>query len=173
VPAVVALLVSLVVSGCAVETESVVKILIALATLATGDDQAAQVKEMLSRSDDLTADALWSEHGSGTIVTRWARTIGLHSTHRPADDRRWGDTPTTAADLVRMYLLDDAPATMRAIILSGMTAATHYSQDGTNQYFGIPDDRYIVIVLTSHDASTGWEHDDAEITAAVLPRLRS
>ena len=189
-------------------TESVVKVLIGLDTLDRGGS-AAQVSEMISRSDDTTADKLWVAGGDNDILTRMIAKIGLTQTVPPADRGRWGDTTTTANDLVTMYryLLDRAPATERDTILAAMRGATHYgASDGFDQYFGIPyavgtsrawavkqgwacckpdrvlnttglldnDNRYIVVVLTSHNASTTYARDSDEVTAAVralLPAL--
>ncbi|HEY4020340.1 MAG TPA: serine hydrolase [Pseudonocardiaceae bacterium] len=188
-------------------TESVVKVLIGLDTLTRGGS-AAQVSEMISRSDDATATSLWEAGGDNAILTRMIAKIGLTQTVPPANRGRWGDTTITANDLVTLYryLLDQAPADERDIILAAMHGATNHGADGFDQYFGIPyavgagrawavkqgwacckpdrvlnttglldnDNRYILIVLTSHDASTGYPQDSDEITAAVralLPAL--
>jgi hypothetical protein len=189
-------------------TESVVKVLIGLDTLDHRGD-AARVTEMISRSDDTTASELWVAGGDNDILTRMIGRVGLTATVPPAGKGRWGDTTTTANDLVTVYryLLDRAPADERDVILAAMRGATNDGvSDGFDQYFGIPyavgngrpwavkqgwacckpdrvlnttglldnDNRYIVIVLTSHDASTTYPHVSDEITASVralLPAL--
>lgn len=120
--------------------ESVVKLLIAMDDLDHGGQPALDV-EMLSRSDDNIANRLWVANGETTIVTRMAGVIGLTATLPPAEPGRWGDTSTTADDLVRAYeyLLDRAPATEREIILRALDSTTHDGADGFDQYFGIPD----------------------------------
>ena len=58
---------------------------------------------MLSRSDDDLASRFWSAYGGPSIVTGWAKKIGLTGTRAPADPGRWGDTLITAKDVVRIY----------------------------------------------------------------------
>jgi hypothetical protein len=120
-------------------TESVVKLLIGLDSLDRGGS-ASQVAEMLSRSDDNTATHLWDLDGGRSIVTRMAAKIGLHDTTPPRSPGEWGDTRTTADDLVLIYqyILGAAPAGERAVVLAALHNATNLGADGTDQYFGIP-----------------------------------
>jgi hypothetical protein len=120
-------------------TESVVKLLIGLDSLDRGGS-AGRVAEMLSRSDDNTATHLWDADGGRSIVTRMAAKIGLHDTVPPSNPGEWGDTRTTADDLVLIYqyILGAAPASERAVVLAALHNATNLGADGTDQYFGIP-----------------------------------
>ncbi len=193
-------------------TESVVKLLIGLDSLDHGGSPS-RVAEMLSRSDDETATNLWDAGGGRAVVTRMAAKIGLQHTTPPASSAgEWGDTRTTANDLLLIYeyILGEAPAGERDVVLTALGNATEVAADGTDQYFGIPDavghsqpwavkqgwaccepgwvlnttgligkdDRYIVIVLTSHDNGGGSAvraEDSAELTTAVkalLPDLK-
>lgn len=121
-------------------TESVVKLLIALDALHRGDS-AELVAEMLSRSDDQTATRLWNRNGGPQIVTRMAQRIGLAHTVPPDLGYMWGDTRTTASDLIALYryLLHSAPPAAADVIVTALANATRLGADGFYQYFGIPD----------------------------------
>jgi hypothetical protein len=120
-------------------TESVVKILIALDALRHGDS-ADVVGEMLSRSDDQTATQLWNLNGGPQIVSRMAQRIGLAHTVPPDIPYMWGDTSTTANDLITLYryLLHSAPPAATDVIVTALGNATRLGADGFYQYFGIP-----------------------------------
>jgi hypothetical protein len=119
---------------------SLVKLFIALEVL-DRDGPSEVVLRMLSRSDDDLASRLWSSYGGPQIVSRWAKTIGLHDTRPPADPGRWGDTEITAPDMVLVYryLTEQAAASGRTTILNALRDATERGSDGFRQYFGIPD----------------------------------
>jgi Beta-lactamase enzyme family len=121
-------------------TESVVKLLIGLYALDKGGS-ASTVTEMIERSDDAAATKLWGTYGGNTIVTSMAAKIGLHNTTPPKKPGEWGDTRTTANDLVLVYqyILNTAPAAERDTMLHAITNATRTAADGNDQYFGIPD----------------------------------
>lgn len=121
-------------------TESVVKLLIGLASLDRGGS-AAEVATMLSHSDDSIARTLWGRYGGSQIVTGMAAKIGLKNTTPPGRAGYWGDSRTTAADLVRVYryILDTAPAAERTTVLTALGSAAHVAADGNDQWFGIPD----------------------------------
>lgn len=174
---------------------SLVKLLIALSAL-EHDGAVASVQRMLSRSDDTMASQLWSANGGASIVTRWVAKIGLTGTRPPEDAGRWGDTLTTAQDVVRIYqyLLSHHQDT----ILGALRAATERGSDGFRQYFGIPDaagdrpwavkqgwsccaptrmlhtsglvgddERYIVAVLSEHPASVDYATAAKRVTSVV------
>ncbi|KAA2252160.1 serine hydrolase [Solihabitans fulvus] len=123
------------------ESASLVKLLIALDALnrASGDD--GRVARMLSYSDDDIASELWSDNGGPSIVTRWATKIGLTGTRPPADPNQWGDTTTTAEDVVAIYryLLGTASHGTRDVIVKALSGAASSGADGFDQTFGIPD----------------------------------
>jgi hypothetical protein len=178
---------------------SLVKLLIALAVLERGGP-TAQVQRMLSRSDDELASQFWSAYGGPSIVTGWAKRIGLTDTRAPADPGRWGDTRITAKDVVRIYqyVLAHGPAA----ILAALRAATEQGSDGFRQYFGIPDaagdrpwavkqgwsccrptrmlhtsglvgedGRFIVAVLSEHPASVDYATASKRVTSVVSALL--
>ncbi|MEV7041368.1 serine hydrolase [Amycolatopsis sp. NPDC051061] len=118
---------------------SLVKLLIAVEALQRGEP-AAEVAEMLSRSDDDVASRLWMKLGGPAIVTSWAKRIGMTSTRPPADPTHWGSTLVTATDLARFYayLMDEAPEGTRQVVLRALDGATEHGADGFDQFFGIP-----------------------------------
>lgn len=141
---------------------SVVKLLIALDALSPQAPAQVrdQVREMLSRSDDAVASALWDADGGPAIVTRMAARIGLDSTQPPADPTQWGDTSTTARDVVSTYryIMDRLPGEQRSLVLDALTNAPQQAADGWDQYFGIPDG----LPGVPHAIKQGWmtEGDD-------------
>jgi len=177
---------------------SLVKLFIAFEALRRGEP-AGEVAEMLSRSDDDIASRLWAKLGEAKIVTSWAARIGLRATTPPADAGHWGSTLVTAADLVRTYryLMDDAPAGTRQVVLRALDGATEHGADGFDQFFGIPGAvtatdwavkqgwsccdpgrnlhtsglvggrRYIVVVLSAQPAATSWAKAAQNGTAVV------
>ena len=177
---------------------SLVKLFIAFEALRQGEP-AGEVAEMLSRSDDDVASRLWMRLGGPEIVTSWATRIGLKSTTPPADAGHWGSTLVTAADLVRTYryLMDEAPAGTRQVVLRALDGATEHGADGFDQFFGIPGAvtaadwavkqgwsccdpgrnlhtsglvagrRYIVVVLSAQPAATSWAKASQNVTAVV------
>jgi hypothetical protein len=125
----------------AYHTESVVKLLIGLNSLDHGGS-TSRVAEMLARSDDATATNLWDVGGGPAVVTRMAAKIGLkHTTPPTSRPGEWGDTRTTASDLLLIYeyILGEAPASERDVVLNALHNAPRIAWDGTDQYFGIPD----------------------------------
>lgn len=121
--------------------ESLTKLLIATDLAAAGGLTAATrpaVQSMLSTSDDKTANQLWTSDGGPQIVTRAVQSMGLRATTPPKDPGRWGDTVTTADDVVRIYqyVMTKMPAAQRQILLAGL-ATTPRAADGTDQDFGI------------------------------------
>ncbi|WP_063001855.1 hypothetical protein [Nocardia mikamii] len=148
-------------------TASVVKLLIALDELKSGNwqpdsDTAAQLSQMLSASDDDIADALWDTRGGPDIVSRVAADIGLDATRPPQDPAQWGETLTTAADVVRIYRYIGAeiPQPARDLILTALHRASATAADGTDQYFGIPD----ALTGTDWAIKQGWMTTDDSTT---------
>ncbi|MQY17508.1 serine hydrolase [Nocardia macrotermitis] len=127
-------------------TASVVKLLIALDALNSQGWQpdpatTAQLEQMLSASDDTIADTLWDADGGSAIVSRMAGLMGLPGTQPPDDPSQWGETLTTAQDVVTVYryLTNTVPQAARDVVMAGLQGADRTAADGTYQYFGIPD----------------------------------
>ncbi|MCP2168735.1 serine hydrolase [Goodfellowiella coeruleoviolacea] len=118
---------------------SLVKLLIALEALDHASPETARIRQMLSASDDAIASALWTKYGSTAIVTRWAQRLQLADTRPPKSPGRWGDTLVSARDvvLVYRYILEQASASTRQLILGALTRFTAAGSDGFSQEFGL------------------------------------
>ncbi|WP_380618272.1 serine hydrolase [Salininema proteolyticum] len=115
---------------------------IPMALTALGDGAAAEdMAELIARSDDEAANALWGRYGGPGIIGDWADRIGMESTAGPQDPSWWGHSPTTADDVRRMleHLLREAEPELADPVLTGMAATTDHGADGYYQHFGIPD----------------------------------
>lgn len=148
-------------------TASVVKLLIALDVLnqpgrQPDSDTAARVTAMLSGSDDNIADALWDENGGDAIVRRMTDAIGLTATEPPEDPEQWGETLTTARDVVAIYrfLATAVPEPSRSLVVDALRGTSEISADGTDQYFGIPDG----LTGVSWAVKQGWMSLDTSTT---------
>ncbi|MFE3077396.1 hypothetical protein ACFXG7_15160 [Nocardia tengchongensis] len=95
---------------------------------------------MLSASDDDIADRLWADNDGNAIVDRTADLIGLTDTQPPNDPTEWGETRTTAHDVVSIYhyITSAVPDPAHEVIMNGLRNARRIAADGTDQYFGIP-----------------------------------
>lgn len=99
----------------------------------------ATLREMIVRSDDPAASALWVRFDGAQLVRDAAVRYGLRGTAPPVVPGQWGQAVTTARDLARFLALlpvvahpDDA-----ATLLGWMRAATPVAADGFDQQFGI------------------------------------
>src|SRR5437763_1917390 len=127
---------------------SLVKLLIALDYLwdrgpgyVVAPADRARFDLMLRSSDDSAASYFWGRAGSRAVVSRMVGRLGLKDTSPPPPDRSgWGSTAVSAADLVRVYryLLDTAPAPVRALVMDDLHRSTRCGTDGFDQSFGIP-----------------------------------
>jgi hypothetical protein len=104
-------------------------------------EDSARLEVMLRSSDDDAASYYWDELGGGAIIDRMVERLGLtHTTRPPATHPGfWGYVAITAADTVRIYqyLLDQAPAPVRELVMGHLHQPTRYGTDGFDQYFGI------------------------------------
>lgn len=125
---------------------SVVKLMIALGVLDDNDwalpspDTQQELTRMLAYSDDGIANDLWGSYGGPAIITAISEATGMQNTDPPTDTGEWGDTKTTAADIVALYqyIAEKLPAEDRDLILNALSNAPQTASDGTDQYFGIP-----------------------------------
>jgi hypothetical protein len=101
----------------------------------------ARLEVMLRSSDDDAASYYWDHLGGTQIIDRMVQRLGLtHTAGPPATHPGfWGYAAFTAGDTVRIYqyLLDRAPAPVRAFVMGNLHQATRYGSDGFDQYFGI------------------------------------
>lgn len=175
------------------ESASLVKLLIALDAMDRGEAPST-VAHMLSTSDDNEANRLWGAGGAGRIVDKWAKRIGLAATRAPANPNKWGDTTTTAADVTAIYRYlfghPNGDVVVRALHAMTKFGADGFDQRFgiPNAANGRPwaakqgwaccsgkrtlhttglvgaDDRYIVVVLTSHPEKSTWASASAVVT---------
>ncbi|ONI81086.1 hypothetical protein ALI144C_21280 [Actinosynnema sp. ALI-1.44] len=123
---------------------SLVKLMVGVDALMRhpGDSRMAQdVNYMIKRSDDQMCSRFWMSEGGGVaILSRMRQQMGLKGTKAPTDPGQWGNTFITANDMVRVYeyILTQAPAAIRTVIVDAMANATEYGSDGVRQWFGIP-----------------------------------
>jgi Beta-lactamase enzyme family len=99
------------------------------------------LREMIRRSDDPAASALWVRFGGGRMVTDVVARYDLTGTAPPPAHipGQWGQAVTTARDLARFLALlpvlahpEDAAA-----LLGWMAEATQLAADGFDQQFGL------------------------------------
>ncbi|ATL70015.1 hypothetical protein CRH09_31360 [Nocardia terpenica] len=121
-----------------------------------------QVQRMLSASDDDIADELWDVNGGNAIVDRMIARIGLTGTQPPDDPSQWGETLTTAQDVVAVYryLTTSVPQPARDLIVNALVDVTPVAADGTDQYFGIPD----ALPTAGWAVKPGWMSLDSSTT---------
>ncbi len=96
---------------------------------------------MLRSSDDDAATYFYRKNGRGAVVSRMVQRLGLERTRPPTAPRSgWGSTALSAADVVRVYryVLDEAPAPVRKLIMDNLRKSTRCGTDGFDQSFGIP-----------------------------------
>jgi Beta-lactamase enzyme family len=97
----------------------------------------ALVREMIIRSDDVTADSLYEQAGGDAMVDRIARRYALTGSTPTPDGVYWGNVQTTAADmasLLNQILADPGTA---SVIAPAMLATSAYAQDGIDQRIGM------------------------------------
>jgi hypothetical protein len=123
-------------------TGSVAKLLVATKMLLTGTMTGIDAKcayEMIAGSNDADGSTLWTSNGGPDIVTwlnyHYQRDIGTPNT-RPGF---WGNTHTTALGLAQFYLAVSADPAVWPWLRNAMAHTKRVADDGTDQYFGIPD----------------------------------
>jgi hypothetical protein len=97
------------------------------------------LQDMIRRSDDPAASALWVRFGAGQMVSDVAARYGLPGTTPPSSPGQWGETLTTARDLARFLSLLPVvahPADAGALLV-WMRTATPVAADGFVQRFGL------------------------------------
>ena len=95
---------------------------------------------MLRSSDDNAASYFYQNAGREQSVTRMITRLGLSHTAAPPAGRGWGTAAFSATDTVRIYryLLDEAPAPVRDLIMGDLHQSTKCGSDHFDQSFGIP-----------------------------------
>ncbi len=129
-------------------SESVVKVFIAARILVMGKMTGATettAYEMITQSDDDSADALYGLVGGDGVVA-WAASY-YHVPYLgsgPTLAGWWSNAHISAVGMVQFYAAVKADPTVWPWLSNAMAHATQDGSDGTYQYFGIPS------------ATTGW-----------------
>ena len=97
----------------------------------------ALVREMIVRSDDVTADNLYEQAGGDAIVDRITRRYALTGTTPTPDGVYWGNVQTTAADMASLLTQLLADPGTASVIAPAMLATSAYAQDGVDQRIGM------------------------------------
>lgn len=107
--------------------------------LAVGPEDLALIRRALGPSDDQAMNLLWTGFDGPAAVSRVARQLGLSATHPPADPSQWGESLTSARDMVVLYrhVLDEMPARDRELIMGALVTAPPIAADGFDQTFGL------------------------------------
>jgi len=97
----------------------------------------ALVREMIIRSDDVTADSLYEQAGGDAMVDRITRRYALTGTTPTPDGVYWGNVQTTAADMASLLTQLLADPGTASVIAPAMLATSAYAQDGVDQRIGM------------------------------------
>jgi hypothetical protein len=172
------------------QSASLVKLLIAIASPAA---DPSLMTRMLRASDDPAASLLWGLAGGDQLPTAVSRALGIPDIPPPDDQGQWGNTLMSARDTVAAYryLLAGFPS-----LVDQLRDAPQRAADGYDQYFGIPsafpgpwaikqgwgtsdtattahttglllDDRYLVVLMTSHPPGTSLRSATNSATAGA------
>jgi hypothetical protein len=97
------------------------------------------MKRALSASDDAAMDSLWETFNGPQTLSELIESLRLTQTTAPTDTGEWGETLTTASDVIAVYdnVLDRLTAADRDFVVGALGAATDSGADGFDQAFGL------------------------------------
>jgi hypothetical protein len=146
-------------------SESVVKVLIAVRLLLTGQMDGATdaiAHRMIAASDDAAATSLYARAGGDTVVDQVAAHYGIADLGAPPPvPGRWGLTRITARGLVQLYAAVARDPAVGPWLTAAMSATTPVAADGTDQSFGL------LAVAPGTAVKQGWGHDGVDVGRAV------
>jgi len=123
---------------------SLLKLMIAADVLNGSDDAPpldeptlAWLREMIARSDDVTASDFYERLGGDEMVDRVVLRYGLTGSAPTPDGEYWGNVQVTGADMASLLAQLLADPTTGPVIGSAMQASTAIAQDGVDQRFGM------------------------------------
>lgn len=107
--------------------------------LAVSDRDIMLIRRALGPSDDEAMNVLWSRFDGVGAVERVAQQLGLAHTRPPAEPSQWGETLTSAHDVMVLYrhVLDAMAPADRDLIMGSIAAAPPIASDGFDQTFGL------------------------------------
>ncbi|WP_344681915.1 serine hydrolase [Saccharopolyspora taberi] len=162
-----------------------------------GEPDLDLVRRALGPSEDEAMNALWERFDGPGAIGRVAGALGLSDTRPPADPARWGETLTSARDVVRLFehvltgmdpadrdfvmtALHDAPATggggfdqrygLGAVPSSGVKSAWMCCQQArtTLHSAGVTDSSHrFVVALLSSQPAVGYGPAREKLTEAA------
>ncbi len=139
-------------------SESVVKVLIATRLLIEGQmtgDTETTAYQMLTQSDDTSADELYGDVGGDDLIN-WADDyFGINIGTPPTQAGWWGNTHISSTGLAAFYAKIETNPTVWPWLSNAMANTTQYGSDGTYQWFGIPS-----AVSNGWMIKQGWGEDD-------------
>ena len=124
---------------------SLVKLMIAADVLSGGSTGSTDVdaatrtrlREMITRSDDVTAADFYGEGGGDELINRVVQQFSLTGSSPTPDGKYWGNVQTTAADMSSLITQILADPTLSAVIAPAMRATSAFAEDGVDQRFGM------------------------------------
>ena len=123
-------------------TGSVVKVIVATKMLLVGamtGADADEAYEMVIGSNDDDCNVLWEKYGERDIVGWVGRHYGITIGYPNLRPGFWGNTLVTPRGLAAFYLAVSRDPVVWPWLHNAMSAAKRIADDGTDQYFGIPD----------------------------------
>jgi Beta-lactamase enzyme family len=97
----------------------------------------ALAREMIIRSDDVTATDLYQRAGGDAMVDRIVQRYALTGSTPTPDGVYWGNVQTSAADMASLLNQILADAGTASVIAPAMLATSAYAQDGVDQRIGM------------------------------------
>lgn len=93
----------------------------------------------LSASDDNAMNELWEDFNGPSTLEEFIESLNLTETTAPTDIAQWGETLTTAHDVITVYdyVLNILAPPDRDFVLVALGAATADGADGFDQSFGL------------------------------------
>ncbi|MFF2086151.1 serine hydrolase [Nocardia sp. NPDC058176] len=137
------------------------------------------IRRALGPSDDAAMNELWTRFDGPDAIERISSRLGLSGTNPPEYPASWGETTTTAVDIVAVFdHIADMPAPDRDLLTSALAAAPPVAADGFPQAFGLlsPDNDMTVVVKQGwmylgdlfYLHTAGLVGDSARYVAALL-----
>jgi hypothetical protein len=97
----------------------------------------ARLREMIVRSDDVTAANFYAEGGADELIDRVVQRYGLTGSTPTPDGEYWGNVQTTAADMASLLTQILADPATAPLIGSAMVATRAFAEDGVDQRIGM------------------------------------
>jgi hypothetical protein len=131
-------------SADAVPAMSLVKLVLALDVInvagGVGNVDAstlAELKAMITTSDDVIASDLYAAYGGSASIDRVIADYGLTGSSPSPEEEYWGDVQITASDVASLLYQALSAADTGSWLATAMAAATDTAADGFDQDFGV------------------------------------